>query len=90
MTKKDLIDAVAELTGSTKVEAKANVEAVLNAISNELKDGNTVDLTGFGKFSVKEHAARMGINPVTKEPMEIAAGKSVGFKAAKALKELVK
>ncbi len=90
MTKKELIDVVAEQTGSTKVSAKETVDAVFAAISAELAKGETVDLSGFGKFSVKERAARKGVNPATGEAIEIAASKAVSFKVAKALKESVK
>ena len=55
-----------------------------------MADGNKVDISGFGKFEVKERKARMGVNPSNGEAIEIAASKSVGFKAAKALKESVK
>ncbi len=90
MTKKELIDAVAESTGSTKVSAKETVDAVFAAVTNALANGETVDLSGFGKFTVKERAARKGVNPATHETIEIAASKAVSFKVAKALKEAVK
>ncbi len=90
MTKKELIDVVAEKTGSTKVSAKETVDVVFAAISEELAKGETVDLSGFGKFTVKERAARKGVNPATGESIEIAASKAVSFKVAKALKESVK
>ena len=89
MTKKELIDAVAEATGATKASTKEAIDAALEAITNKLAEGETVDLAGFGKFTVKERAAHAGINPATKEKIEVAASKSVGFKAAKALKDSV-
>ena len=55
-----------------------------------LKDGNKVDITGFGKFEVKTRAAREGINPQTKEKIEIPASKIPGFKASKSLKDEVR
>ena len=58
--------------------------------TSELEKGNTVDLSGFGKFVVKEKAAHEGINPATMEKITIAAKKAVAFKPAKALKENVK
>ena len=82
MTKKELIDVVAEKTGTTKVSAKETVDTVFAAIAETLVNGETVDLSGFGKFTVKERA--------TKETIEIPASKVVSFKVAKALKESVK
>ncbi len=89
VTKKDIISKVADQTGETKKDITTVVEAVLNEISNSIVEGDTVDLAGFGKFEVSERAARTGINPATKEKIEIAASKSVKFKVAKALKEAV-
>ena len=90
MTKKELIDVVAEKTGTTKVSAKETVDTVFAAIAETLVNGETVDLSGFGKFTVKERAARKGVNPATKETIEIPASKVVSLKVAKALKESVK
>lgn len=89
VTKKDIISKVADQTGETKKDITTVVEAVLNEISNSIVEGDTVDLAGFGKFEASERAARTGINPATKEKIEIAASKSVKFKVAKALKEAV-
>lgn len=90
LNKKQLVDIVAEETGFTKKDTTTVVDAVLSAITNSLAEGNKIDLSGFGKFEVKERAARQGINPVTKEKIEIAATKVPSFKAAKALKDAVK
>ena len=87
MNTSDLIDSVAGITGSTKAEAKKNVEAVVSALTTSLAAGNEVNLNGFGKFTVKDRAAREGRNPATGESITIAASKSVGFKPAKALKD---
>lgn len=89
VTKKDIISKVAEKTGETKKDITTVVEAVLEEITNAIVEGETVDLAGFGKFEVSERSARTGINPATKEKIEIAASKNVKFKAAKALKESV-
>lgn len=89
VTKKDIISKVADQTGETKKDITTIVEAVLDEISKSIVEGETVDLAGFGKFEVSERAARTGINPSTKEKIEIAASKSVKFKVAKALKEAV-
>lgn len=89
VTKKDLAKSLAENDGMTIKKAQETVNFLFDTIANELKSGNDVDLSGFGKFEVKERAARTGINPRTKEPVEIAASKQVKFSAKKALKDLL-
>lgn len=89
MTKNEMIAAVAEKTGLTKKDSEAVVNAVLDTITADLAAGNRVQLAGFGTFETKNRAARMGRNPKTNEPMEIAASTSVSFKPNKALKEAV-
>ncbi len=89
VTKKDIISKVAEKTGETKKDITTIVDAFLSTIESTIAEGETVDLSGFGKFEVSERAARTGINPATKEKIEIPASKNVKFKAAKALKETV-
>ena len=81
MNKSEFISAVAEKSGLSKVDAKKAVEAFVDTVSNELKEGGKVALLGFGSFSVSEKAARKGVNPKTKETIEIAARKAVKFKA---------
>lgn len=90
MNKTDFINAVSEKSGLSKADAKKAVEAFVETVSNELKEGNKVALLGFGAFSVSEKAARKGVNPKTKEPIEIPARKSVKFKAGAELNELLK
>ncbi|GAA5124488.1 DNA-binding protein HU-beta [Alloalcanivorax gelatiniphagus] len=87
MNKRELVDAVAEATGQAKSEAEAAVDAVVQAVSGALAGGDKVTLPGFGTFDVRERSARTGRNPQTGESMDIAASKSVGFKAASALKQ---
>lgn len=89
MNKTELIAAVAEKTGSTKKDAEKAVAAVIDAITETLRDGGKVQLIGFGTFEVRERAARNGINPRTKEPMQLEATKVPVFKAGKALKDQV-
>ena len=62
-----------------KKDATAYVQFVFDTVADTLKDNGTVDVFGFGKFSISERAARTGINPATKEKIEIAASKSVKF-----------
>lgn len=90
MNKTDFINAVSEKAGLSKADAKKAVEAFIETVSNELKEGGKVALLGFGAFSVSEKAARKGVNPKTKEPIEIPARKSVKFKAGAELNDLIK
>ena len=90
MNKTEFINAVAEKSGLSKVDTKKAVEAFVETVSNELKEGGKVALLGFGSFSVAEKSARKGVNPKTKQPIEIPARKSVKFKAGAELNELIK
>ncbi len=90
LNKKSLIDVVANKLDMTKKDATVAVETVFDTITASLVEGNKVDISGFGKFEVKTRAARTGINPATKETIQIPETKAAGFKAAKALKEAVK
>lgn len=73
-----------------KKDATKAVDAVFDTILNALKDGDKVQLIGFGNFEVRERAARKGRNPQTGEEIEIAASKVPAFKPGKALKDAVK
>ena len=90
MNKTEFINAVAEKSGLSKVGAKKAVEAFVETVSSELKEGGKVALLGFGSFSVAEKSARKGVNPKTKQPIEIPARKSVKFKAGAELTEIIK
>lgn len=90
MNKTEFINAVAERSGLSKVDAKKAVEAFVETVSSELKEGGKVALLGFGSFSVAEKSARKGVNPKTKQPIEIPARKSVKFKAGAELTEIIK
>mgnify|MGYP002728625787 CR=1 FL=1 len=87
MTKAEMIVAVAEKAGMTKKDAEKAVAAVLETVTETLKKGDKITLTGFGSFEVKTRAAHAGINPKT---LTIAASKAPVFKAGKALKDAVK
>ena len=82
MNKSELIDAIAKDANITKVAAKAALESFISNVTSTLKqkDGK-VSLVGFGTFSVADRAARQGINPATKKPIQIAAKKVAKFKA---------
>lgn len=88
MNKSELISAVAEKSGLSKVDAKKALDATLDAIAEEMKRGGRVALVGFGTFSVSERSARMGINPRTKAPIKIAAKKAAKFKPGSELSNL--
>lgn len=90
MNKTELVDAIAESADLTKVQAKAALESTLNAITEALKEGGTVQLVGFGTFKVSHRAARTGRNPQTKAEIQIPATTVPAFSAGKALKEAVK
>ena len=81
MNKSELVAAVAEKAGMTKVAAAAAVDATMDAIVEALKAGQNVQLIGFGTFAVAKRAARKGINLQTKQQIEIPARNVVKFKA---------
>ena len=89
MNKADLINAVAASADCSKKDAEAVITAALDTITAALKDGDKVQLVGFGSFEVKKRAARIGRNPKTKESIEIPASVVPVFKAGKALKDAV-
>lgn len=90
MNKAELIEAIAGETGLSKKEAGNALEATLDSITNALKAGDTIQLIGFGTFSVKERKARVGRNPQTGEEIQIQASKVPHFAAGKALKDALK
>ena len=89
MNKSELIAAVAEQAALSKKDAEKAVNAVISVITNDLVEGNKVQLVGFGTFEVRAREARTGKNPRTGEKIEIAASKVPAFKAGKALKDAV-
>ena len=89
MNKAQLIEVVAKESGLKKKDAEAAVNAFVEAVSIALEDGDKVQLIGFGTFEARERAAREGLNPQTKEKVQIAACKVPAFKAGKALKDAV-
>lgn len=89
MNKNDLINAVAEGAGITKVNAEKAVKSTIEAISKELAGGGNVTLVGFGTFSVLGRKERTGKNPQTGATIQIAAKKVARFKPGKALSEMV-
>ena len=90
MNKTELVAAIADKAGIAKKDAEKALSAFIDTVATELKNGEKIQLVGFGTFEIRERAARTGINPLTKESIEIAASKSPVFKAGKALKDAVK
>ena len=89
MKKKELIERIAEEAGVPKSEVQKHFEAFEKVVTEALKAGEEVQITGFGKFSVRERKAREGRNPQTGEKMKIAAQKVPAFSAGNVLKEAV-
>ena len=89
MNKTELIAAVAEKAEISKKDAEKALKAFTDTVAQELKNGEKVQLVGFGTFEVGKRPARSGINPRTKETIEIPAANSPKFKAGKALKDAV-
>lgn len=89
MSKTELVEFVAAEANMTKADAAKAVEAMMKGITEGLKKDGKVALVGFGTFVSKERPAREGINPLTKEPMKIAAKNVVSFKAGSKLKDAV-
>jgi DNA-binding protein HU-beta len=89
MNKSEFISAVAEKATLSKADTKKVVDAFAGVVSSELKKGGKVALLGFGSFSVVVRAARKGVNPKTKQPINIPACKAVKFKAGAELANTV-
>ncbi len=87
MNNAELAERIAETNELTKADARKIVDAVFVAIADAVAAGDEVALNGFGKFKVKDSAAREGRNPSTGETIQIAASKKLGFTPAKAVKD---
>lgn len=82
MNKTELIEKIAAGAGITKVDAKKALEATVKGLKEALSAGEGVQIVGLGTFAIVERQAREGINPATKEKIQIPAKKSVKFKAS--------
>ena len=89
MNKTELINAIAAKSDLSKKDSEKALGAVIDSIADALKAGDKVQLVGFGIFSVKDRAARIGRNPKTKAEIRIPATRTPVFKAGKALKDAV-
>lgn len=91
MNKADLVDVVHDVLGGTKADAERAVQAIFDAITDELSKGeNQVSIAGFGIFESKMRKARTARNPRTGEPIDVPAMRVPKFRAAKALKDSVR
>ncbi len=85
-SKDDFAEIIADATGCSKAAARGAVDNMFESIMDNCKRAGEVQIPGFGKFSIRKRAARMGRNPQTGQQMKIKASKSVGFKPAAAFK----
>ena len=89
MTKKELASIVSEKVNLSKKDAEAAVNVVFDSIAQAMKEGDKVNIAGFGIFEAKERSARTAKNPQTGETIEIAARKVPAVKFGKTVKDLV-
>ena len=87
MNKTELVDAIGAAADITKAQAGRALDAVLESVTETLKNGEKVTLIGFGTFETRERAARTGRNPQTGKEIQIAASTTPAFKAGKKLKD---
>ena len=87
MTNTDIATVIAEKHAIAKTDAKTMVDALFAAVIDAAARGEEIAIAGFGKFKIKDSAAREGRNPATGETIQIAASKKLGFAPAKAVKE---
>ncbi|NTX99276.1 HU family DNA-binding protein [Deinococcus sp. JMULE3] len=87
IAKTELVDRVAAETGLTKKQAGDAFDAMVDAVINGLRNGQSVGLPGLGTLSVRATKARTGVKPGTSEKIQIPAGKKIGFKVASTLKD---
>jgi DNA-binding protein HU-beta len=89
MNTSELIEKVAAEAGLEKAQARKAIDALISAVTSAAKGGDSVAVTGFGQFKVKDSPARQGRNPATGETIEIAAARKLTFAPAKAVKDLL-
>ena len=89
MNRTELCARIAARSSLSRADAATAVEAVVSAIADALEEGAAVNITGFGKFTVRHRAARQGCNPRTGEAVSVPARTVAAFKAAKALRDRI-
>ncbi len=87
MTKADIVERIYKEAGFSKKEAAELVDLVFSTIKDTLAKGEKVKISGFGNFSIRDKANRIGRNPQTGEAMEISARRVLTFKPSQVLKE---
>ena len=87
MNKTELVAAIAEKAGLSKADSEKALKAFVETVTEAMKNDDKVSLVGFGTFEKTQRAARTGLNPATKETIQIAASYASKFKAGKALKD---
>ena len=85
ITKKDLVERIADTTGLTQVDTKIVVESFLEAVSQALQGGKNIEIRGFGRFKIKEKRARIARNPRTNERIQVEAGYKPIFESSREL-----
>ena len=90
MTKQEFIQRVATKSGLSNRDATKAVDAFMESVTETLKSGDSINFTGFGKFSAAARAARQGVNPRTGERVQIAATTVPKFSAGSQLKQALK
>ncbi len=89
MNKQDIINEVARELDLTTRKAKPIVEEIFKVLKNSLADGIAIEISGFGKFIIRQKNSRIGRNPMTGEEAEISSRKVVAFKPSKLLRDVV-
>jgi integration host factor subunit beta len=89
VTKKELIDRIADATGETRVTVKKIVQSFLDNVIVELGKGNRLEFRDFGVFEIKHRAARMAQNPKTLEPVQVPPKRTVKFKAGRMMQQVL-
>jgi DNA-binding protein HU-beta len=89
VNKSELIEAAVESSGLSKRDVSRALDSILDSISDAVRQGDKVSLSGFGTFERRERSARTGRNPQTGEQLQVAASKTPAFKPAKAFKDAV-
>jgi nucleoid DNA-binding protein len=85
ITKKDLVEKIADATGLTQVDTKIVVESFLDAVSQSLQGGKNIEIRGFGRFKIKSKRARVARNPRTNERIQVGAGFKPVFESSREL-----
>jgi DNA-binding protein HU-beta/integration host factor subunit beta len=89
VTKNNLAKIIAGSTGMTQVDILIVMEAFLEALSGAMREGNNIEIRGFGRFKIKKQKARMAHNPRTSEPVHVPAGYKLVFQASREMKKRI-